>query len=100
MQVKSGRKYSDMLNLLLENERVKVYELNIKSGEKTEMHSHPEYVLYPLTDSKLSIEYADGKSEQREFKCGDAGYRPAQKHTVENIGTKDARIVIVELKKK
>ncbi len=99
MVMKTSKEEYGVSKSLLENERVKIYELHLTPGQKTEMHSHPEYVSYLLTDAKLRIEYANGTSEDRDYKSGQAAYRQKQKHTIENMGDKDVRIVITELKK-
>jgi beta-alanine degradation protein BauB len=99
MVMKASKEKTGMVKSLLENQRVNVYEMHLAPGQKTEMHAHPEYVSYLLTDAKLRIEYANGPTEDREYKAGQAGYRQSQQHTIENLGGKDVRIVIIELKK-
>ncbi len=95
--VKSESKFTKPL---LENERVKIYELQLGPRQVTEMHSHPEYVGYLLTDAKLRIKYANGISEDRDYKSGQAAYREAQRHSIENAGDSDVKIIIIELKGK
>jgi hypothetical protein len=58
--------------LLLENEHVRVFDVQIKPGEKVGMHSHPAGILYYLSNASLKITYSDGKTEVREVKSGTA----------------------------
>jgi quercetin dioxygenase-like cupin family protein len=83
---------------LLENRRVKEYEFFLKPGERTEMHSHPDYIVYVLCDCRLRISMADGKTEDVDFKAGQSSYKQVQTHSIENIGKTDARALIIELK--
>ncbi len=85
--------------LLLENERVKVFEMDFKPGEKTDMHEHPgDYVVYPLSDGCLKFTNRDGQSQEQDFKVGEAGFQKAGWHIVENIGDTEVRGLVVELK--
>ena len=86
--------------ILLDNERVNVYEFCLGPWQKAGMHAHPEYVSYLLTDAKLRIKYDSGISEDRGYKAGEAGYRQAQAHTIENMGGEEVKIIIVEWKNK
>ncbi len=91
---------SNLVKVLLENERVRIYELELKPRQPTVMHSHPEYVGYMLSDAKLRVKYASGVSEDRDYTTGQAAYRAAQEHTIENVGDAMARILMVEIKGK
>jgi quercetin dioxygenase-like cupin family protein len=98
MEMKTSKEAAAVSRILLENPRLKIYEMHLAPRQKNEMHSHPAYVSYLLTDARLRIEYADGTNEDRGYKAGEAGYRQAQQHTIENMGDEDVRIVIIELK--
>ena len=84
--------------LLLENDRVKVYEFSQKPGEKTEMHEHPDLIVYPLTDSSMRFTYRDGTTKEVKFKKGEAAFSKSQWHAVENIGDSESRILAIDLK--
>jgi hypothetical protein len=59
---------------------------------------HPASTLYYLTDGKLKITYADGRTEGRTVKAGTAVWSRAVTHAVENVGTSDFHEVHAELK--
>jgi quercetin dioxygenase-like cupin family protein len=84
--------------VLLENAHVRVLNVQVKSGEKVAMHSHPAGILYYLSDAKLKIAYPNGKTEEREVKAGTAVWSEAVTHAVENIGATELREVQTEIK--
>jgi beta-alanine degradation protein BauB len=84
--------------VLLENEHVRVFDVRVKPGEKVGMHSHPQGILYYLSDAKLKITYPDGKTEVREVKSDTAVWSEAVTHAVENVGLTELHEVQTELK--
>ena len=86
------------MKILLENDRVRVQEHYLKPGEKIEMHSHPDKVIYAVNDWKVRETLADGTSRVVEGKAGTARWGKATHHAVENIGATEVRNVVVELK--
>ena len=73
--------------VLIDNDEVRVLEYRLKPGEKEPMHSHPRGFVYYLADAKLRVSFPDGKSEESELKTGEAHWRDAITHAVENIAT-------------
>lgn len=74
-------------------------EVTIMPGEKGSAHTHPAHFFYALTECHLVIHYTDGKSEKYDLSPGDCGYSaPERPHRTENVGSKPARFLIVELK--
>lgn len=63
--------------VLLENDRVRVLDFHSKPGEKIEMHSHPDYVTYSVSDTKTKFTSPDGKVTECESKAGQATSGPA-----------------------
>ena len=89
---------ADKYKFRIENERVRVLEYHDKPGEKTNMHDHPNFVLYALSTFKRKLTFPDGKTATRDFKAGDVIFMKGQTHIGENIGDTDTNVVIVELK--
>jgi quercetin dioxygenase-like cupin family protein len=89
----------DSYKVLIENDQVRVLEVRIKQGAKSEMHSHPRSVAICLNDQRLKFTFPNGKSEDADLKRGQAVWLDALSHAVENIGTEDVSSVVVELKK-
>jgi quercetin dioxygenase-like cupin family protein len=88
----------NIYKLLFENDRVRVFEVRFKPGEKIAMHSHPDHVVYVLGDGKLKLSYPDGKSVEVALQAGKTLWIPAETHAAENVGATDAHSLVVELK--
>ncbi len=100
------RKSSDPLqvagnvySLIMENEYVRVLDARFKPGDKALMHSHPNHVVYVLSDGKLKITAPDGKNMDVDLKAGQAIWMPVGQHAAENVGKREAHNVVIELKK-
>ncbi len=89
----------DSYKVLLENDTVRVLEVRIKQGAKSEMHSHPKSVAICLNDQRLKFTFPNGKSDNADLKSGQSVWLDGISHAVENAGTEDVRSVVVELKK-
>jgi quercetin dioxygenase-like cupin family protein len=88
----------DKVKILFENDKVRVLDFTVKPGESTGMHSHPEHVMYLLTDARIKSTTPDGKSNETVVKTGEAKWVKAVTHNNENAGTTDLHAVIFELK--
>jgi quercetin dioxygenase-like cupin family protein len=84
--------------VLVDNPQVRVLHVIVGAGEKTVMHEHPANVAVMLTDGKMTFTGADGKSETREFKAGQAAWADVEKHMGVNLGTTAIEAIVVELK--
>ena len=88
----------DKYKVVLENERVRVLEYRDKPGQKTKMHTHPDFVLQALAPFKRKLTLSSGKTMTREFKAGEIVWMTGQSHIGENIGETDTHVLITELK--
>ena len=84
--------------VLLDNNQVRVIQIESAPGVATPWHSHPNYILYALTDGKLEIIDQGKKATILEFKAGQALFFPAVTHMAKNIGTTPVKMVLTELK--
>jgi len=84
--------------LLFENDQVRAIEWWFKAGEKFEMHSHPEHVIYITKPSKIKFSFPDGKTSEVEMKAGQVIWSDPVTHSAENIGTSEVRGIAFELK--
>lgn len=87
-----------LYKVVLENERVRVLEVQGKPGEKTEMHLHPAQVAIAITDGKFRFTSPGSQPMEAELKAGQAMYLDPVEHTTEIMGTAEARVLLVELK--
>ena len=89
--------------LLFENDRVRVWDLQLAPGESTGLHRHTNDFLYVVIgDGALATAFADGSREAPRPMCdGDVRYREVNGETVHeaiNVGAGPWRNIVVELK--
>lgn len=90
--------YPDNYKVLLENDRVRVLDFQLKKGAKENFHQHPAAVTYVLAPFKIRFTFPDGTMKIREAKAGDVFYGEAVVHASENIGDTDAHGILIEMK--
>ena len=84
--------------VLLENDQVRVIQIESAPGVLTPWHSHPNHVIYALNDGKLEVTEKGKQPTVMEFKAGQAYYFPAVTHIAKNIGTTPLKLIMIELK--
>ncbi len=89
---------ADVVELLMENDRVRVIRGYLRPGEKAAIHSHPDHVVYVLKGGRVEMAYPTGKADTMELVQGKAIFMEAQSHEVMNIDDTDVELIIVELK--
>jgi len=92
-------KVSPDAKVLFENDRVRVLEVQHQPGGKEPMHTHPAYVAYSLTNSTAKTTFPDGKTVVKDRKAGSVTWGEPVTHSVENVGTTEFHMLLIELKK-
>ena len=87
------------VKVLLENDRVRVLEVRHQPGVKEPMHSHPAYISYFLDATKVKVTSPDGKTVVKDRKAGEIQFSEPTTHALENIGTTEQHVLVIELKK-
>ena len=85
---------------ILENDRVIVWDMQLRKGQRAAMHTHPyDIVSVTLTPGGHQDNGADGVSEERMFKMGDVRFTPKGRTHFE-VGLTDPprRAIVTELK--
>ena len=90
--------------LLFENDRVRVWDLQLAPGESTGLHRHSNDFLYVVIgDGTLQTTFADGRRDApREMCDGEVRYREVAGESVHeaiNVGDRPWRNIVVELKR-
>ncbi len=85
---------------LLENEQIKVHELRLKAGTRTESRNFPNTFLYALTDGALVFVPPGRTPYELTFKSGEALWLSAQQAAIANEGESDIRALLVEIKQR
>ncbi len=88
----------DKYTKLFENERVRVAEVRIKSGESIPMHSHPDHFVYVISGGTVNLSHPDGTSADVALAPGQVLWIPAESHATVNTGSTEVRLVVSELK--
>lgn len=81
---------------LMENDAVRVVEMNLGAGEKDEVHSHPNETVYFLSGGKAKIYLENGDVVEADIPDGHVMWNQAWTHQVENVGSTPIRAIIVE----
>lgn len=92
-------KVSSDAKVVFENDRVRVLDVRHEPGGKEPMHTHPAYVGIALTNLTMKITSPDGKTVVKERKAGDVNWGEPVSHSIENVGTTEFHMLVVELKK-
>jgi quercetin dioxygenase-like cupin family protein len=88
----------DVYKVVFENDRVRMLEARMPVGGHTEMHSHPDYLAYPLQDGKVKFTTPSGETADVEVKAGEAMWRDAEEHATDNIGDTEVHVLFFEPK--
>jgi quercetin dioxygenase-like cupin family protein len=84
--------------VLLDNDQVRVLQVDFAPGDVAPWHQHPNHVVYALTDGKLEITDKGKPASVLDVKAGDTMYLTASTHMAKNIGTSPVKLVVTELK--
>lgn len=89
---------ADVYHLVLENDRVRVFNVHFKPGQTAVMHRHPDHVVYALSRVTNRLLLPDGQTMDANLEPGMALFIPAGPHETTNIGDADVNLLVFELK--
>lgn len=84
--------------VLFENERVRLLEVIMQSGDSSEMHSHPDNLVYVLSDGKVTFTAPSGEATDLDLTEGASMWMEATEHATENVGGTAVRALFFEPK--
>lgn len=84
--------------VVLDNEKVRVIQLDIAPGGKTGMHSHGDNVVVYLTPGDANQTLADGTSKARHTEAGEVIWSGPVTHDTVNTGKAAVKVLVIELK--
>jgi beta-alanine degradation protein BauB len=84
--------------VLLDNDQVRVLQVEFAPGDVAPCHQHPNHVIYALNNGKLEITDKGKPASVLEIKAGDTMYLAAVTHMAKNVGTTTLKLVVTELK--
>lgn len=83
----------------LENPWIRVFRVHLAPHAKTVMRAHPDRVVIPLGEQRMSVSSASGKPVERKCRAGDIYWEQAGARAIENRGDSRLETLLVELKK-
>lgn len=87
----------DVYQTVFENDRVRLLEVRMAPGARSELHSHPNYLVYALSDGTVELADASGQGAEVEIRKGDTMWREAEEHSAVNVGPTEMRALFIEL---
>jgi quercetin dioxygenase-like cupin family protein len=86
--------------IILENDRVRVWEIELATGETLPMHFHElDYLVVSLGGGPTTVEWEDGRHETSVHEAGEVQWRTApHAHALTNEGSQPYRNRLIELK--
>jgi beta-alanine degradation protein BauB len=91
---------ADVYTLLMENDRVRVFDVRFRPGQQAVMHGHPDHVVYVLADYTLNLTVPGEASQVVPLKAGQALWIGAGPHAAQNIGASEGHALVIELKER
>ena len=88
----------DIYKVLFENERVRLLEVTMQPGGRSEMHSHPDNLVYVLSPGKVAFRGPSGEISELELPVGSSRWMEATEHTTENVGDTAVHALMIEPK--
>jgi quercetin dioxygenase-like cupin family protein len=89
---------SNVYQLVIENDKVRVLKVTFQPGDTAAMHHHPDHVIYVLRGGRIKLT-SEGKTDVLDLETGKAMFLNAQSHEAENVGGTVLDLLVVELKK-
>lgn len=83
--------------VVLDNDRVRVIEVNLPAGGTTGMHSHGDNLVIAISGGMAVQTLADGSSKRLDTKPGEVRWSDPVTHDTRNTG-KASRTLVIELK--
>lgn len=84
--------------VVLDNEKVRVMQVEFAPGDVAPWHHHPSHVAYVLQGGKLEITDKGKEAKVMDLNEGDAMFLPAVTHMAKNVGTTTIKLVVTEIK--
>ena len=88
----------EVYKVLFENERVRLLEVRMEPGGRTEMHSHPDTLIYGLSGAKVNFTAPSGEVAELEVPAGETTWMEATEHATDNVGGAAVHALLIEPK--
>ncbi len=88
-----------MYKIIKDTMGIRVLEVTYKPGDSSAMHFHPDYGIYVATDCSAEFTGKDGKKNLVEMKAGTIMVKPAETHSVKNVGKTPLKVILFEVRR-
>ena len=76
---------------------IRIVMVDYKPGAASALHSHPDLVMYVISPAKAEFTAKDGSKRVMALDKGMTVIVPADTHSVKNVGSSNAKVVLVEV---
>ena len=87
----------DVYKVVFENAKVRVLEVEMEEGSRTEMHSHPDTLIYILSGGTVAFTDPSGQVEALETADGETVWMEATEHATQHVSGA-IRALLIEAK--
>jgi beta-alanine degradation protein BauB len=99
---RAGSNHEVGTKLLLKNDRVRVWDLDLAPGERVPFHCHATTYFFVCVDAGRGVSrFPDGNAVTLDYAAGDSWFDDVvggeEIHDLENVGTSRLRFTTVEL---
>jgi quercetin dioxygenase-like cupin family protein len=84
--------------VVLDNDRMRVVEVELAPGESTGMHSHGDNLVVFVSGGAATATLPDGSTKSMDGKAGEVKWSGPITHDTKNTGTKPSKSLVIELK--
>jgi len=84
--------------VVLDNDKVRVIEVNLPPGGTTGMHSHGDNLVIAISGGMATQTLADGSTRPLNTKPGEVRWSDPVTHDTKNTGKSASRTLVIELK--
>ncbi|MFH8371547.1 hypothetical protein [Streptomyces sp. NPDC018031] len=88
----------NVYRVLFENDRVRLLEARMSPGTDAAMHRHPDYLMYSLSDGRVTFSSPSGERAEVELRTGEVTWRDTEEHATENTGGTAVAALLFEFK--
>lgn len=85
------------VEVLLENDQVRVTKFKAKAGDSVPMHHHPDHLAYALKPCTMQLKTPDGLTQEVELQPGKTAFMQTADHSTAVKG-RGCELLIIELK--
>ncbi|MEP6615601.1 MAG: cupin domain-containing protein, partial [Ginsengibacter sp.] len=87
----------NLYKLIKDTMNIRILMATYKPGTSSAMHAHPDNAIYVVETGKGEFTMKDGTKRTNELTKGLTAIRPAEMHSVKNVGSTTMKVLLVEV---